>query len=128
MRLRACRAEKGRRPGEAGLTLMELIIVVTMLSILAMAAIPVARFQVKRTKERELRRDLWAMRDAIDKYKGRCRQGADPDQGGQQQLPAGPADAGRRSDGGDQADAVSAGNSDRPDDQEHGLGPALEPG
>ena len=54
---------------EAGLTLVELIIVVTMLSILAGAAVPIARFQVKRTKERELRRDLWEMRDAIDKYK-----------------------------------------------------------
>ena len=57
------------RSGEAGLTLMELIIVVTMLAILASAAVPVAKFQVKRTKERELRRDLWEMRDAIDKYK-----------------------------------------------------------
>ena len=55
--------------GEAGLTLVELIIVVTMLSILAAAAIPVAKFQVKRTKERELRRDLWEMRAAIDEYK-----------------------------------------------------------
>ena len=57
------------RSGEAGLTLMELIIVVTMLAILASAAVPIAKFQVKRTKERELRRDLWEMRDAIDKYK-----------------------------------------------------------
>jgi general secretion pathway protein G len=54
---------------ETGLTLVELIIVITVLSILAGAAVPVARFQVKRTKERELRRDLWEMRDAIDKYK-----------------------------------------------------------
>jgi len=60
---------KAEGSGEAGLTLIELIIVVTMLSILAMAAVPVAKFQVKRTKERELRRDLWMMRDAIDKYK-----------------------------------------------------------
>jgi general secretion pathway protein G len=57
------------RSGEAGLTLMELIIVVTMVAILASAAIPVAKFQVKRAKERELRRDLWEMRDAIDRYK-----------------------------------------------------------
>ena len=57
------------RSCEAGLTLMELIIIVTMLAILASAAVPVAKFQVKRTKERELRRDLWEMRDAIDKYK-----------------------------------------------------------
>lgn len=54
---------------EAGLTLVELIICITIISILATAALPVARLQVKRQKERELRRDLWEMRDAIDKYK-----------------------------------------------------------
>ena len=59
---------KGRH-GEAGLTLIELIIVVTILAILASAAVPIARFQVKRTKERELRADLWEMRRAIDAYK-----------------------------------------------------------
>jgi general secretion pathway protein G len=54
---------------DTGLTLVELIICVAIVSILACAALPVARFQVKRQKERELRRDLWEMRDAIDKYK-----------------------------------------------------------
>jgi general secretion pathway protein G len=54
---------------DSGLTLVELIICVTIISILACAALPVARFQVKRQRERELRRDLWEMRDAIDKYK-----------------------------------------------------------
>ena len=54
---------------EAGLTLVELIITIAIISILACAALPVAKFQVKRTKERELRRDLWEMRDAIDRYK-----------------------------------------------------------
>ena len=58
-----------RRSKEAGLTLVELIVTITILGILAAAAIPVARFQVKREKERELRRDLWEMRDAIDHYK-----------------------------------------------------------
>jgi general secretion pathway protein G len=53
----------------AGLTLVELIVTIAILAILASAAVPVARFQVKRTKERELRTDLWQMRDAIDKYK-----------------------------------------------------------
>jgi len=50
-------------------TLTELIIVITILSILAMAAIPAVKFQVKRTKERELRQDLWEMHKAIDAYK-----------------------------------------------------------
>lgn len=55
--------------GEAGVTLIELIIVVTMISILAAAAVPLATLQVKRAKERELRHDLWEIRRAIDAYK-----------------------------------------------------------
>jgi general secretion pathway protein G len=57
------------RPRERGLTLVELIVTVAILSVLASAAIPVARFQVKRQNERFLRYDLWMMRDAIDHYK-----------------------------------------------------------
>lgn len=53
----------------AGLTLIELIVTVTILAILASAALPVARFEVKREKEKELRADLWEMRRAIDAYK-----------------------------------------------------------
>ena len=53
---------------DAGVTLIELIIVTTIIAILASAAVPLARFQVKRQKEKELRRDLWNMRDAIDHY------------------------------------------------------------
>jgi general secretion pathway protein G len=60
---------------EAGLTLIELIIVVTMLAILAGAAVPIARFEVKRAKEKELRRDLWEMRAAIDAYKDAAQKG-----------------------------------------------------
>lgn len=63
------------RAGEEGLTLIELIIVVTMLGILATAAVPIAKFQVKRTKERELRRDLWEMRTSIDAYKDAADKG-----------------------------------------------------
>jgi len=65
-----------RTHSESGLTLVELIICVAIVAILATAAIPVARFQVKRTKERELRRDLWEMRDAIDRYKDAADKGA----------------------------------------------------
>ncbi len=61
---------------ERGLTLVELIITVAILAILASAAVPVTRFEVKRAKERELRYDLWQMRDAIDKYKDAADKGA----------------------------------------------------
>jgi general secretion pathway protein G len=60
---------------ESGLTLVELIITVTIIGILATAALPIAKFQVKREKERELRRDLWEMRDAIDRYKDAADRG-----------------------------------------------------
>ena len=65
-----------RKRGERGLTLVELIVTVAILAILATAAVPVARFRVKREKERELRRDLWEMRDAIDHYKDAADRGA----------------------------------------------------
>lgn len=64
------------REGERGLTLVELIVTVTILAILASAALPIARFKVKREKERELRRDLWEMRDSIDRYKDAADKGA----------------------------------------------------
>ena len=74
------RRSRSRRPGsgssEAGLTLVELIIVVAIVAVLASAALPIARFQVKREKERQLRRDLWEMRDAIDHYKDAAEKGA----------------------------------------------------
>src|ERR1700685_3196246 len=54
---------------QEGLTLVELIVTVAILAILASAVVPLARFRVKREKERELRYDLWQMRDAIDRYK-----------------------------------------------------------
>ncbi len=53
---------------DSGVTLVELIITVAIIGILASAAVPIARFEVKRQKERELRADLWEMRDAIDHY------------------------------------------------------------
>jgi len=72
-------ADASLRPAanpESGLTLVALIITVALVAILASAAVPIARFQVKREKERELRRDLWEMRDAIDRYKDAADKGA----------------------------------------------------
>ncbi len=51
-----------------GLTVAELMVAAVILSILALATIPVARMSVKRSREIELRRALRVMRTAIDKY------------------------------------------------------------
>jgi general secretion pathway protein G len=58
-----------KRCSQAGMTLLELIIAIAILLVLASAAMPVARYTVKRQKEAELRRELREMRDAIDRYK-----------------------------------------------------------
>ena len=52
-----------------GFTLMEMIVVITILLVLMGAAVPVMRVSIKRQRETELRRDLWEMRAAIDRYK-----------------------------------------------------------
>ena len=57
------------RVGFRGITLIELIIAIAIIGLLAGAAVPVVRVRAKRDKEIELRRDLWEMRDAIDRYK-----------------------------------------------------------
>lgn len=59
-----------------GLTLIELIIAITIIGLLAGAAVPIVRVRVKREKEVELRRYLWEMRDAIDRYKDAADRGA----------------------------------------------------
>ncbi len=49
--------------------MVELVVAIAVIAILAGAAIPLARNVIKRDKERQLRRALWEMRDAIDRYK-----------------------------------------------------------
>ena len=61
---------------EAGVTLVELIVVITIIAILAGAAVPVTKWQIKRTKERVLRSELWELRRAIDAYKDAADRGA----------------------------------------------------
>jgi general secretion pathway protein G len=61
---------------DRGFTLLELIIAATILSILTLMAVPLARLTIQREKEKELRRALWEMRDAIDKYKDAGDRGA----------------------------------------------------
>ena len=59
---------------ERGLTLVELIVAFTILSLLCSMAVPLARYKVRRDHERELRWALHDMRQAIDKYKDMCDQ------------------------------------------------------
>lgn len=57
------------RHGQRGLTLIELIVAFTILGILTMMAVPLARFKVRRDREIALQRALDEIRGAIDKYK-----------------------------------------------------------
>ena len=52
-----------------GLTLIELIVSFTIMALLTAMAVPLARYKVRRDRERELRYALREMRTAIDKYK-----------------------------------------------------------
>jgi general secretion pathway protein G len=65
-----------RRRGQLGLMLVELIVAFTILALLATLALPLARFRVRREKERELRFALREIRVAIDKYKDACDKGS----------------------------------------------------
>jgi general secretion pathway protein G len=54
---------------QRGMTLIEMIVVITIILILMTAAIPITKLTIRRDRETELKRDLWEMRAAIDRYK-----------------------------------------------------------
>lgn len=58
-----------RRRNQRGLTLVELIVAFTIMTLLTTMAVPLARYRVRRDRERELRYALQQIRTAIDKYK-----------------------------------------------------------
>lgn len=58
-----------RRKNQRGLTLVELIVAFTIMSLLTAMAVPLARYKVRREKEKELRYALREIHTAIDKYK-----------------------------------------------------------
>lgn len=58
-----------------GFTLIELLVVLAVMGILAMAVWPLSELTLQRERERELRRALWEIRDALDAYKRAVDQG-----------------------------------------------------
>ena len=58
------------RSGQAGFTLLELLVVMTIIGILAAVAIPALRDSPQRAREAALREDLFTLRSTIDSYHG----------------------------------------------------------
>ncbi len=58
-----------RRPGEEGLSYLELQVALAVLLVLAAAIVPLQRWNDKRRREEHLRATLQMMREAIDLYK-----------------------------------------------------------
>lgn len=71
-RLRRVIPARRHRVSAAGFTLIELIISLTILSILITSVVPMARYAEKRQKEQELRANLYMIRQAIDRHKKFC--------------------------------------------------------
>ncbi|WP_153118095.1 type II secretion system protein [Rhodocyclus tenuis] len=58
-----------------GFTFVELMMTLAILGVLALVALPLAEYSIRREKERELRNALIEIRTAIDTYKGAAEQG-----------------------------------------------------
>ena len=64
-----CFKKKGMFSSSAGVTLIELMATITIISILATGIMPLSQMAYKRSKEIELRRALRTIRGALDDYK-----------------------------------------------------------
>jgi general secretion pathway protein G len=62
-------SRRGRFSGLAGLTFIELMVVLAVLGVLAAVAMPLAETTVRRSKELELRRTLRELREGIDRFR-----------------------------------------------------------
>lgn len=87
-----------KRQRAEGFTLFELMVTLTVLTVLVMGTIPLAQNAVKRQRELRLRETLRQIRNAIDEFKrdtlGACPAGAvstgNPTRGGQANVPVDP--------------------------------------
>lgn len=59
-----------------GYSLIELMVVMAVLAVLATMAVPLSELVAQRERERELRRALWEIRDALDAYRTAREAGA----------------------------------------------------
>lgn len=64
-----------RHRGERGLTLVELIVAFTILGLISTMAVPLARYQIRHERERDLVAALQEIRKAIDNYKDMADRG-----------------------------------------------------
>lgn len=69
------RRESRSADGEAGFTLVEVLVTLVILAILASAALPYAEVTIRRQQELELRRSLREIRTAIDQFHRHWEQG-----------------------------------------------------
>ena len=76
-----------------GFSLVELLAVLAILGVLAAMALPLAQLNAERTRETELKRALWEIRDALDAYHEARMSGAiAPPPGADATSPAYPPD------------------------------------
>jgi len=77
MSMQEHRTDYQRCAGSA-FTFVELMASITIILLLTAIALPMARMQIQRAREVELRRDLREMREAIDRYKDLADRGTIP--------------------------------------------------